>query len=97
MVLLDFVGLDGPALKKERPALRALQSGRHVPTQNLQAHYPRTMENLAKSLPGSRDRRVTWYRVAPIRFLSTTLGIATTLVSTQWHRFHPMRRRLVHW
>jgi predicted ABC-type ATPase len=49
-VVLVFIGLDGPGLSQERVAMRVLQGGHDVPTEKLQARYPRTMENLAKAV-----------------------------------------------
>jgi len=49
-VVLVFIGLDGPGLSEERVAMRVLQGGHDVPTEKLQARYPRTMENLAKAI-----------------------------------------------
>ena len=50
MVVLVFIGLDGPALSEERVAMRVLQGGHDVPTGKLRARYPRTMANLAKAI-----------------------------------------------
>jgi predicted ABC-type ATPase len=51
-VLLCFIGLESPELSDERVAIRVLQGGGHdVPTDELIARYPRTMENLRRAIP----------------------------------------------
>jgi len=49
-VVLCFIGLDGSARSEERVAMRVLQGGHDVPTEKLQARYPRTMQNLARAI-----------------------------------------------
>jgi predicted ABC-type ATPase len=49
-VVLCFIGIDGPAMSEERVAMRVLQGGHDVPTEKLEARYPRTLENLARAI-----------------------------------------------
>jgi predicted ABC-type ATPase len=49
-VVLCFIGIDGPGMSEERVAMRVLQGGHDVPTEKLEARYPRTLENLARAI-----------------------------------------------
>ena len=49
-VLLCFIGLDSPAVSRERVALRTMQGGHGVPKEKLIARYERTMQNLTRAL-----------------------------------------------
>ncbi len=49
-VVLCFIGLASPQLSDERVAMRVLQGGHDVPTDKLAERYPRTIENLRRSI-----------------------------------------------
>ncbi len=49
-VILCFIGIAGPAVSEERVAMRVTQGGHDVPTEKLAARFPRTLENLRKSI-----------------------------------------------
>lgn len=50
MVVLCFVGIDGPETSEERVAMRLLQGGHDVPSKKLRERYPRTVKNLAQAI-----------------------------------------------
>ncbi len=50
-VILCFIGIASPATSEQRVAMRATQGGHDVPTDKLAARFPRTLENLKKSIP----------------------------------------------
>lgn len=50
-VILCFIGIAGPETSEERVAMRVSQGGHDVPTEKLAARFPRTLENLKKSIP----------------------------------------------
>ena len=49
-VILCFIGIAGPAMSEERVAMRVTQGGHDVPAEKLAARFPRTLENLKKSI-----------------------------------------------
>jgi predicted ABC-type ATPase len=49
-VILCFIGIAGPATSEQRVAMRVTQGGHDVPTEKLAARFPRTLENLRKSI-----------------------------------------------
>jgi predicted ABC-type ATPase len=49
-VILCFIGISGPAMSEQRVAMRVSQGGHDVPTEKLIMRFPRTLENLAKSI-----------------------------------------------
>ena len=49
-VALCFIGLDSASLSGERVAMRVTQGGHDVPTEKLQARYPRNLANLEAAI-----------------------------------------------
>ncbi len=49
-VILCFIGISDPAMAEERVAMRVTQGGHDVPTEKLATRFPRTLENLRKSI-----------------------------------------------
>ncbi len=49
-VILCFIGIADPAMSEERVAMRVTQGGHDVPAEKLAARFPRTLENLRKSI-----------------------------------------------
>jgi predicted ABC-type ATPase len=49
-VILCFIGISDPAMSEERVAMRVSQGGHDVPADKLVARFPRTLENLRKSI-----------------------------------------------
>ncbi len=49
-VILCFVGIADPAMSEARVAMRVTQGGHDVPAEKLATHFPRTLENLRKSI-----------------------------------------------
>ena len=49
-VILCFIGVSNPAISEERVAMRVSQGGHDVPTEKLAARFPRTLQNLRKSI-----------------------------------------------
>ncbi|MDR3750228.1 MAG: zeta toxin family protein [Terracidiphilus sp.] len=49
-VVLIFIGVSGPEISDERVAMRVLQGGHDVPPKKLVERFPRTMNNLKRSL-----------------------------------------------
>jgi predicted ABC-type ATPase len=49
-VIFCFIGISGPAMSEERVAMRVTQGGHDVPAEKLTARFPRTLENLRKSI-----------------------------------------------
>lgn len=49
-VILCFIGISDPAISEERVSMRVTQGGHDVPAEKLVARFPRTLENLRKSL-----------------------------------------------
>jgi predicted ABC-type ATPase len=49
-VILCFIGISGPAISEERVAMRVTQGGHDVPAEKLASRFPRTLENLRKSI-----------------------------------------------
>jgi predicted ABC-type ATPase len=49
-VILCFIGLSDPAVSEQRVAMRLTQGGHDVPTEKLAARFPRTLENLRRSI-----------------------------------------------
>jgi predicted ABC-type ATPase len=49
-VILCFIGIAGAATSEQRVAMRVTQGGHDVPTEKLTARFPRTLENLKKSI-----------------------------------------------
>lgn len=49
-VIVCFVGIPNPETSEERVAMRVTQGGHDVPTEKLAARFPRTLENLARSI-----------------------------------------------
>ncbi len=49
-VVLCFVGIASPKTSEARVAMRVSQGGHDVPTEKLQARYPRTLANLAAAI-----------------------------------------------
>ena len=50
-VVLCFIGLRSAAMSAERVAMRVLQGGHDVPSDKLEARFPRTLENLRAAIP----------------------------------------------
>jgi predicted ABC-type ATPase len=50
IVILCFIGIAGPATSEQRVAMRVTQGGHDVPPEKLAARFPRTLENLKKSI-----------------------------------------------
>lgn len=48
--VLIFIGVSGPEISDERVAMRVLQGGHDVPPKKLVERFPRTMNNLKRSL-----------------------------------------------
>jgi predicted ABC-type ATPase len=49
-VILCFIGISDPAMSEERVTMRVTQGGHDVPTEKLATRFPRTLENLRKSI-----------------------------------------------
>jgi len=49
-VIVCFIGVSNPAVSEERVAMRVSQGGHDVPTEKLASRFPRTLENLRKSI-----------------------------------------------
>jgi predicted ABC-type ATPase len=49
-VILCFIGIADPATSEERVMMRVTQGGHDVPKEKLAARFPRTLENLRKSI-----------------------------------------------
>lgn len=49
-VILCFIGISGPATSEQRVAMRVSQGGHDVPTDKLQARFPRILANLRSAL-----------------------------------------------
>jgi predicted ABC-type ATPase len=49
-VILCFIGISGPEVSEQRVAMRVSQGGHDVPTDKLEARYPRTLANLRNAL-----------------------------------------------
>lgn len=49
-VIVCFVGISSPEISEERVAMRVTQGGHDVPTEKLAARFPRTLENLVRSI-----------------------------------------------
>jgi len=49
-VILCFIGLSGFRQSEERVAMRVTQGGHDVPTEKLEARYPRTLANLKRAI-----------------------------------------------
>jgi predicted ABC-type ATPase len=49
-VILCFIGISDPAMSEERVAMRVTQGGHDVPAEKLATRFPRTLENLRKSI-----------------------------------------------
>ncbi len=49
-VLLCFIGVSSPRISEERVAMRVSQGGHDVPTEKLNARFPRTMANLKRAI-----------------------------------------------
>jgi len=49
-VVLCYIGIAGPGVSEDRVAMRVSQGGHDVPTEKLQARYPRTIENLKSAI-----------------------------------------------
>jgi predicted ABC-type ATPase len=49
-LILCFIGLSGVRQSEERVAMRVTQGGHDVPTEKLEARYPRTMANLRRAI-----------------------------------------------
>ena len=49
-VILCFIGISDPAKSEERVMMRVTQGGHEVPADKLVTRFPRTLENLRKSL-----------------------------------------------
>ncbi len=50
-VILCFIGIADVAMSEERVAMRVTQGGHDVPVEKLATRFPRTLENLRKSIP----------------------------------------------
>jgi predicted ABC-type ATPase len=50
MVVLCYIGIDGPDVSEERVAMRVSQGGHDVPTEKLQSRFPRTVANLKAAI-----------------------------------------------
>jgi predicted ABC-type ATPase len=87
-VILCFIGISGPALSEQRVAMRVTQGGHDVPTAKLATRFPRTLENLRKSirtLPrvlvfdnsdlSDPYRRIAVFREGTADFLSDSLPV----------------------
>lgn len=49
-VMLCFIGISGPAVSRERVAMRLSQGGHDVPDDKLESRYPRILANLGRAL-----------------------------------------------
>jgi predicted ABC-type ATPase len=49
-VILCFIGISDPAVSEERVTMRVTQGGHDVPAEKLATRFPRTLENLRKSI-----------------------------------------------
>lgn len=49
-VILCFIGISGPEVSEQRVAMRVSQGGHDVPTEKLEARYPRILANLRTAL-----------------------------------------------
>jgi predicted ABC-type ATPase len=49
-VVLCFLGVSGPRISEQRVAMRVSQGGHDVPTEKLEARYPRILANLKAAL-----------------------------------------------
>jgi len=49
-VILCFIGITDAAISEERVAMRVSQGGHDVPAQKLATRFPRTLENLRRSI-----------------------------------------------
>lgn len=49
-VILCFIGISDPAKSEERVTMRVTQGGHDVPAEKLATRFPRTLENLRKSI-----------------------------------------------
>ena len=49
-VILCFIGISDPAMSEERVSMRVTQGGHDVPAEKLVSRFPRTLENLRKSI-----------------------------------------------
>lgn len=49
-VILCFIGISDPAMSEQRVIMRVTQGGHDVPAEKLAARFPRTLENLRKSI-----------------------------------------------
>jgi predicted ABC-type ATPase len=49
-VVLCFIGVSGPKVSEQRVAMRVSQGGHDVPTEKLEARYPRILANLKAAL-----------------------------------------------
>jgi predicted ABC-type ATPase len=49
-VVLCFIGLEDAALSETRVAMRVLKGGHDVPTEKLEARFPRTLANLRRAV-----------------------------------------------
>lgn len=49
-VVLCFIGLENPVLSEERVAMRVSQGGHDVPTEKINARFPRTLRNLKAAI-----------------------------------------------
>ena len=49
-VILCFIGISDPAKSEERVMMRVTQGGHDVPAEKLATRFPRTLENLRKSI-----------------------------------------------
>lgn len=49
-VILCFIGISDPAMSEERVTMRVTQGGHDVPAEKLATRFPRTLENLRKSI-----------------------------------------------
>jgi len=50
LVVLCFIGLEGAALSDERVAMRVMRGGHDVPTEKLEARFPRCLQNLEHAM-----------------------------------------------
>ena len=56
-VILCFIGISSVTLSEERVAMRVTQGGHDVPTEKLEARFPRTLINLRNAI---RDLPLVW-------------------------------------
>jgi len=64
-VILCFIGMSGFRQSEERVAMRVTQGGHDVPTEKLEARYPRTLANLKRAIEVLR--RVLVYDQSDLR------------------------------